>query len=374
MAVNFRVLYDGKYYVEDIVKSAQWSGDVARPHRTLTLSLSNTINGTDQAVRFELGKELRFYVENVGLFRGVIFNYAVSQDGSATVTAHDENAYLTKNADSRKFVGMTAAGIVKEIAKAYSIPVGTIASTGYVIPKLILRDMTLWDMAVTALTETRKQNGRKFFLYASEGKLNLREKKDGVVRWMLEDGVNILTANRTRSIEEMRTSVKVLGGDEEKKPLSASAKDAALTSKYGVMQHLERADSRLNQSQIEQLAKQRLKELGKITEDVSVEALGNTAVIAGSAVYAFESMTELVGGFYVNADVHTFENGVHRMEVTISKTDDLPKLEYEDPTAFEAAKKAKAAAKKKAKKTKEKAKKPADKKTEKPKQTTPVKK
>ncbi|WP_433943602.1 XkdQ/YqbQ family protein [Paenibacillus sp. SN-8-1] len=362
MAVNFRVLYDGKYFVEDIVKSAQWSGDVAQPHRTLTLALSNTINGTDQAMRFELGKELRFYVENGGLFRGVIFSYSVAQDGNATVTAYDENVYLTKNEDSRRFVGMTAAGIIKEIAKAHAIPVGTIAGTGYVIPKLILRDMTLWDMAVTALTETRKQNGRKFFLYASEGKLNLREKKDGTVRWLLEDGVNIITANRSRSIEEMRTSVKVLGGDEEKKPLSASAKDVALTSKYGLMQHVERADSRLNQSQIQQLAKQRLKELGKVTEEVTVEALGNTNVIAGAAVYAFESMTELVGGFYVNADTHTFENGVHRMSVTLSKTDDLPKLEYEDPDAFEAAKKAKVAAKKKAKKTKEKAKKTTTKK------------
>ncbi|QOT13738.1 hypothetical protein JNUCC32_31115 (plasmid) [Paenibacillus sp. JNUCC32] len=329
MATNIRVLYDGKYYIEPLVKSVKWSGDVAKPHRTLQVSLSNTINGEEQAVDIEVGKEIRFYADGAGLFRGIIFEYNVSNRGDATLTAHDENVYLTKNVDTRKFVNMTAQAIVKEIGKAYGIPTGDIAATGYVIPKLILRNMTLWDMIVTALTETRKQNGRKFVPVASNGKLHLREKKDGAVRWMLEDGVNITSASRSRSIEETRTSVKVIGGD-DKKPLTATETDAAMVKQYGLMQHLEQAESDLKQSAITQLAKQRLKDLAKVNEEVSVEALGISDVVAGTAVYAFESMTDLVGGFYVNADTHTFQGGTHLMDVTLSKTDDLPKLEYED--------------------------------------------
>jgi len=347
MSVKFTVLYNDTYWIEDFVKSAVWSGDVAQPHRTLTLSVSNTLNGEDDAIAFELGKELKFYVDNVGLFRGVIFTYDISQDGNATVTAHDENVYLTKNVDTRKFVKMTAGSIVKEVAKAYEITTGTIANTGYVIPRLILKNMTLWDMMVTALTETRAQTGRKFYAYSRGGALYLREKKDEIVRWMLEDGVNIITANRSQSIEDMRTSVKAIGGDNEDKPVVSIAKNVALAKRYGLMQHVESADSRLTKSQIDQLAKERLKELGKVTEDVSIEALGISEVVAGSAVYAFESMTRLVGGFYVNADTHTFENGNHRMNVTLSKTDDLPKLAYEDPEQFEKAKVAKKVAKSK---------------------------
>jgi hypothetical protein len=219
-----------------------------------------------------------------------------------------------------------------------------------VIPRVIFRETDVWSMISAALAETRKHNGRKFHVFANSGKLNLVEKKDGIVRWMLEDGVNILTASRSQSIEDLRTSVKVIGGDDEDKPITATEKDAALATKYGTMQHAERADSKLNKSQLSQLAKQRLKELGKVTEEVSVEALGVTEVIAGSAVYAFESMTEIVGGYYVTADTHTFENGVHRMSVTLSRTDDLPSTGIED--AFEAVKAAKKKKKKKAKKVK----------------------
>ncbi|MCD9024310.1 hypothetical protein K7P76_21065 [Cohnella sp. NL03-T5] len=337
--------------MESLVKSITWSGDDGLPHRTLMIALSNTVNAEDQAVKFTLGKELRFYVEEngafIGLFRGVIFSYDIDDRGNATITAYDENVYLTKNSDTRKFTGMTASAFVKDLCISYGIPVGTLADTSYVIPRAIFREADIWAMITAALTETRKQNGRKFRVWTESGRLNLTEKKGTVVRWMLEDGVNILSANRSQSIEDMRTSVKVIGGDEDKKPLSAVMKDASLIAKYGTMQHVERADMKLNQSQIEQLAKQRLKDLGKVTEEVSVEALGLTEVISGVSVYAFESMTEIVGGYYVTADTHTFENGIHRMSVTLSRTDDLPKLGYED--AFEEVK-----AKKKKKKAKEK--------------------
>lgn len=353
MSTQIRVLYDGKTYVESLVKTTTWSGDVAQPHRTLTLSMSNTRDGDEQAVPFELGKELRLYVDGKGVFRGVIFTYDITDKGEAVVIAYDENVYLTKNVDTRKFVKMTAGGMIAELCKSFGISTGTIANTGYVIPRMILRNKSLWDMMVTALTETRKQNGRKFVVYASNGKLNLREKKDGAVRWMIEDGVNIIGATRTQSIEEMRTAVKVVGGESEEKQIVATEKNADMAKRYGLMQHYESADSKLNASQLRQLAKTRLKELAAIKEDVTVNALGITDVVAGTAVYAFESMTDLVGGFYVNADTHTFSDGTHTMDLTLSKTDDLPKLEYEDePEKKKAAKKSKKKAKEKAKKGK----------------------
>ncbi|WP_404303588.1 hypothetical protein [Paenibacillus sp. DP01] len=349
-AAQIKLLYDGKYWIEPLVKSATWSGDVSQPHRTLTISYSNTLNADDKRIAFELGKELRFYVDDVGLFRGVIFTYDIDDKGDTTITAYDENVYLTKNVDTQKFVGKTAGAIVSSLCKSFGIPVGTVANTGYVIPKLILRDMSLWDMITTALTETRKQNNRKFIVYSREGKLFLREKKDEIVRWMLEDGVNITSARRSQSIEEMRTAVKAQGGTDEK-PITSTAKDAALIKKYGMMQHVESADSDATASQIQQLAKAKLKELGKVGEDVSVDALGITQVVAGTAVYAFESMTDIVGGYYVNADTHTFTNGIHTMSLTLSKTDDLPKLEYEESEPKkEAAKKKKKKAKKKSSK------------------------
>lgn len=329
--MNVNVVYRD-VVLDPIVTSVQWSGDVTLPYRTLSVSLANTIDGTKRVVPIELGREIRLYVDGVEQFRGIIFAHNIDDHGQMNVTAYDENVYLTKNMDTLRFAsGTTASGIIRQICSTFGIPTGTIADTGLKLQKLILRDKPLWEMIVIALTETRKQNGRRFFVYADKGKLNVDERKGKVVEWLLEDGVNIVSSSYSQSIEDMKTQVKVLGGDQDKKPLVATLKNDALIAKYGIMQHLENADSELKQSQLQQLARQLLADLGKITDIASVEALGIVDVIAGSAVYVKESMTGIVGAYYVSTDTHVWENGVHKMSLSLSATDDLPKMEYDEP-------------------------------------------
>ncbi|WP_025846475.1 hypothetical protein [Brevibacillus agri] len=326
--MNVQVFYEGTPL---LVERATWSGDVTQAARKLDVSLVNTVDGRTQAMRIEHGKELRLIYDGRELFRGVVFAHRIDDHGMMTVTAYDENTYLTRNYDTRKFTKMTASGIVKRLCNDFGIATGTIADTGYVIPKLVLRDKSIWDMMTIALTYSRKQTGRRFFIYSREGRLYLSERKDAVVRWVLENGRNITSASYSQSIEDMRTQVKVIGGDPEKKPIIATVKNDALIKRFGIMQHLENVDPDMTRSQVEQRAKQLLAELGTIDDDARVDALGNPEVVAGAAVYVRESMTGIVGGFYVSTDSHTFANGNHTMSLTLSATDDLPTLEYEPP-------------------------------------------
>ncbi|MFH5187078.1 hypothetical protein ACHHV8_33345 [Paenibacillus sp. TAB 01] len=329
--MNIQVVYNNEMYLDPIVNSITWSGDITQAFRKLDVTLTNTINGKEQAVDLQLGKELRLLDNDNELFRGIIFQHTIDAKGKMSVTAFDENIYLTKNTDSRKFISMTASSILRELCGQFNIPVGEIADTEYVIPKLILRDKTIWDMIVTALTETRKQTGRRFLLSARKGAVQLTERGSKITDWVLEDTTNLLTASYSLSIEELRTKIKVIGGDEDKNPLEAYAENTELIAKYGLLQHLERAPSDLNLSQIEQLAAQLADEHGKIKDDASVEAIGNVEVISGSAVYVKDALTRIVGAFYVNSDSHTFENGTHKMSLTISGDENLPQLAYEQP-------------------------------------------
>ncbi|WP_188068970.1 XkdQ/YqbQ family protein [Brevibacillus brevis] len=327
-AKSIEVLYDGAPL---LVQSATWSGDVTQASRKLTVSFVNTTDGRTQARKIEHGKELRLMYDGRELFRGVIFDFRIDHRGMMTTTAHDENTYLTRNFDTRKFTGMTASAIIKRLCNDFRIATGTIAETGYVIPKLVLRDKSIWDMMTIALTYSRKQTGRRFFIYSREGKLFLSERKDVVARWVLENGCNITSATYSQSIEDMRTQVKVIGGDPEKKPIIATVKDNALIKRFGLMQHLENVDADMTKSQVEQRAKQLLAELGTIDDDARVDALGNPEVVAGAAVYVRESMTGITGAYYVSTDTHTFANGSHTMSVSLSATDDLPTMEYDPP-------------------------------------------
>lgn len=326
-----QLLYNDDLFLDPIVHSITWSGDISQCYRKLEVSLTNTINGTEQAVLIELGRELRLLVDDTELFRGVIFQHSIDAKGKMTITAYDENIYLTKNKDSKKFIQMTAAAIINELCTTFGITTGDIADTKYVIPKLIMRDKTLWDMMLTALTETQKQTGRRFLLSSRNGALSLTERGEKITDWVLEDTANLLSASYSQSIEELRTQIKVIAGDEDKKPLTVTREQKELIDRFGIMQHLERANSDLNQSQIEQLADRLSQDMGVIKDDASVEAIGNVEVIAGCAVYVRDALTRINGAFYVITDSHKFENGIHKMSVTISGDESLPQMEYDQP-------------------------------------------
>lgn len=324
------VLYDNDVYLDPIVTSVTWSGEINRAFRKLEVTIKNTIDGRSQAFNIELGKELRLYSDDNELFRGIIFAHDIDAKANMTITAYDENVYLVKNQDTSIFRNMTASSIIREICANFGIPTGEIADTGYVIPKLLLRDKSLFEMMTIALTETRKQTGRRFLISAKAGALYLTERGDKAVDWVLDDATNILDASYAQSIEDLRNQVRVVGGDLEKNPLEAIVKDDALIGRFGLLQHHEVANADAKQAEIEQKARQLLEQLSKINDQASISAIGNVEVTAGTAVYVKESLTAILGGFYVVSDIHTWSNGVHRMDLIISGDEDLPRMDYDE--------------------------------------------
>lgn len=318
-------------FLDSIVKSINWSGDIKQAARKLVVEISNTGDLRDLYMKFEKGGELRLLLdEKQELFRGVLFADQINSKGQMTLTAYDENIYLTKSKDTKIFRNQSASAVVKRLCNEFSIPVGEIHDTGYVIPKLVFRDKTLFEMMVMALTETQKQNGQRFFITSREGKLQLLARKEQKGKWVLENGVNLINASYSQSIEETRTQVKVVGGDAKKKELTASAKDGELIQRFGIMQHLEKPEQVMTKSQMDQRAKQLLKDLATIEDQAQIECLGIPDVVSGSCVYVKESITGILGGYYVSADEHKFENGSHTMSLTLSATDDIPKMEYKE--------------------------------------------
>jgi hypothetical protein len=318
------VYYEG-LDVSPIVKSVEWSGHSEKPNRQIDVELKNTLNGRTQAIKFEKGKRLTFRHDGVQLFVGVIFASDVDELGNLNLTAYDENVYLLKSQESRKFTNAKASDIARRLCTDYGIPIGTIADTGYVIPKLIIRGRTLYDILVMALTLTQKQTGRRFFVSMRGGKFNLQSFTENKTKWVIEAGVNLSYATYSQSIEETKTRIKVTGGKGDK--IVVTKASAELERLFGIMQLVEEMDEKATKAQIEQRASQLLKERGVIDDQATVTALGIADVVTGTSVYVKEPMTGIVGGFFVTGDTHTFTPTKHTMTLEISATYELPALE-----------------------------------------------
>lgn len=316
----------GNQDVSEFVKTVNWSGQTSSFDRKLVVSLINTIDGRKRAFKVSEGNSLSFGWKGKTLFIGVIFSLDADEEGSMSITCYDPNIYLTKSNDIRRFTNMKASDIVRKISRDYGIPVGKISDTGYVIPRLIFRDESLFNMILTALTLTRKQTGKRFFIGNDKGKITLTSPVDTKNRFVLQAGANITSASYSRSIEDTKTQVKVTGGN-PKKPTTSVVGNNSLRNKFGVLQHVEVMDEKASASQVKQRAATLLKEMAVINDQANVDALGIEEVISGTAIYVAEPLSSIAGSYFVSSDTHSFSDGMHTMSLELSKSNDLPPIE-----------------------------------------------
>lgn len=322
---RLQVIYDNDLDITPLVISAELSGHSEKPNRQLTLSIKNTLDGRKQAVSIKNGKRMEFRNQNQVLFIGIVFSTDINRNGDMQVTIYDENIYLLKTFESRKFSKVKASDIARRLCADFGIPIGHISDTGYIIPTLICREKSLYEIMLMALTVTRKQTGKRFFIWSKNGRLMITTGSEQVSKYLIESGTNILEASYSESIEETKTRVKVIGGKDGK--FVATAKDSALEKQYGIMQAVEKMEEDATKSQVEQRAKTLLKERAVIDDQATITALGIDEIITGTAVYVREPMTGIIGGYYVTSDNHSYQNGSHTMTLELSHTYDLPQIE-----------------------------------------------
>lgn len=324
--MSIRVFIRSTIEITDFVKSATLSGDSETLNRQLNLEMTGTTDGRKAAIKIEEGDLLTFRVDGVLRFLGIVFSQTISSDGNLSVTAYDSNVYLAKSNDTRIFTNKKASDIIRIIARDFDIPLGDVADTGYVIPYLRLSNRTLRDMVLAALKITRHQTGKRFFISNVAGRLTLTEGAKKYPRYVFRDRENLISATYTRSIEDTKTQVKVIGGKKGKETVVV-VKDAEKRNKYGVLQALEVMDDSATASQVKQRASTLLKEQSSVDERLSIEVLGVADVDIGTPVYVQNDMTLTSSGYYVTTVSHNHSGGLHTMTLDLSKGFDLPDIE-----------------------------------------------
>lgn len=309
---------NGRYMeLDGRVKSVTVGGDTAKCYRTASVSIVNAVTLRKSVLQFENGKELRVLYDGAEVFRGIVMQHSINTDADTTLTAHDFNFYLTKNADTVNYKNKRADQILTDLCGKFGIPVGRIANTRYVLKKFI-KSGTVYELVMEALKETQLQTGKSYRLRNKNGQVELTdiEQVDAIVT--LKNGQHIMSAEYSESIEDIQTKVKLTGGD-EKKPITAVA-TAPTAGKYGTMQHYEHISDVKKATELQAKAKAIAAEMSRAKTSVKVDALGNTDVMSGTAVGVIESMTRLSGTYTVEADSHDFNaNGSYTMSLTLSK-------------------------------------------------------
>ncbi len=309
--------------ITQLVQSVSWTGRRGSPSRSLTVSLIDDDGYWHErsGIDIEDGWQCIFSFEGQELFRGIFMTQDVSQTKTGTLKAYDNGIYLSNNRDTFVYEGKTATDVFNDVCTRFGIPTGDVASCSYSIPDLTKKKATGWDAIEDALSLEFDNTGSRFYVVSDKGSLCLRKRQENILQWVLETGANISQYKYSKSIENVRTRIKLLS---DEGTVLAQESDSDLEKKIGIMQEVDTPDETLNSAQITALAKSMLKEKKSAQRTLTLSnLLGIPDVIAGVGVFVIIPHIDISRTLYVDSDTHTFKDNLHTMSLQLSWASDI---------------------------------------------------
>ena len=291
-------------------EKVEWSGTDTQASRQITFSIP--VNPYDKGFKnapIKLGDIVTLYSDKEKLFVGVVTSREKSAAiGTASYTAKDFMHYLLRSSTSRKFVNKTPEQITKQICTEVGIKCGDLAKTGINIPKLIFEDQNIYGIILKAYRKVVGKTRKKYMLTMDGKRLSVIVKgKDSKVT--LDQGKDITDASYSDTTDNMVNLVKIYN---ESMQQIGKVEKKKLTQKYGIYQSTYTKEDGVN-------AKKEAEALMVgITKEASVEAIGDIRAVSGKSLVIYDKATGLNGKFYITSDTHTFENGVHTMQLELA--------------------------------------------------------
>ena len=303
-------------YLPVVEEGIEWSTERSSPGK-LTFKVIK-----DDVINFREGAAVRLKVDGKPVFFGFVFSKKRDKKQIITVTAYDQLRYLN-NKDTCVYENKTASQLVRMIAADFSLNVGTIEDTKFVIPSRVEDNTSLFDMIGNALDLTLTNTKQMFVLYDDFGKLSLKNIASMRVgeagSYLMLDEETGENFEYTSSIDsDTYNKIKLTYDNEDTgKREVYIAQDSKHINEWGVLQYFDTVSKGENgQSKANallQLYNQKTRNL-KITN-----AFGDTRVRAGSMIIVNLALGDvnLKNFMLVESAKHTFKQGEHFMNLTL---------------------------------------------------------
>lgn len=312
------------YDVTQLVEQIKWSGRKGSSSRTLSVTLvdDDGYKHARSGIDVEQGHQCLFNYNGQELFRGIIMTQTQNNRKRLTFKAYDNGIYLANNKDTFTYENKTASDVFRDCYTRFGLPMGEVAECTYKIPELTKPKTTAFDTIADALSLDFDATGIRHYVSSAKGKLSLLTRRENIMQWVIEVGQNLSNYTYTRSIEKIKTRVKMVS--KEGTTLAEKA-NAGLEEKIGVFQEIDKPDESLTSAQINDLIESILDEKSTPERTLDVEAMGISDVISGIGVYIIIPELELSRTFYVDSDTHTFKDNLHTMSLKLNYANDLAK-------------------------------------------------
>ena len=294
--------------ISDYVTSVTWAGSSSQVSRTLSYSVANNpLDSELPSPTAALGDIVKFFDdENKRRFIGIVTGREKKSElGDITVECKDFLHYLIRDKYSGTFKNTTAESITRKVCSAVGIGTKDLIKTKIHIKKLLAEGESAYSVIVKAYNKASVKQKKYYMPYMKGTKLSVKQKwkSSGVELCM-----DIESASYSENSDSMVNQVAIYN-DKGKK--IGVVRDNESIRRYGRYQEIYTKEKGVNSKTAA------TKLFHGITKEASVRAIGYVEAISGNSIKITEKSTGLSGTYYITTDSHTWENGIHMMDLTI---------------------------------------------------------
>lgn len=297
---------EGTTAITELITSVILNGEYRSACRTLDISILQTNWSTYiPLINIEVGDIIGVLEDKELIFYGMVWSKDKNTTGhEINIHCKDYGIYLIKNSYSYKFNGLTPEAITKKLCGDYGISIGNIANTGVAINRNFMSN-SLYDIIMTSYTLS---NTGKYMIRFTGGQLNVIKKGKDYADKEILTGDNLLTASISETLEQMLNTVYIKNKNNELIDTIANKDDS---NKYGLLS----TELKIDKEDYKNKANKMLKGLER---KIKVTNFGDKSFVTGNCVIVQEHWTKLFGKFYIDADTHTWKNGIYSNSLTLN--------------------------------------------------------
>lgn len=237
-------------------------------------------------------------------------------------TAYDMAWYLNKSTVIKQFKKMIGNDCVKSLCKEIGIKV-EVSGLDTKIDK-IYKDKSISEVIKDIIEQCSQFNSKKFFIEFNNGTLKVmpyqKIKVFGTFEMQKDKFININEniggVSLSKSIVDMKNSVLVITENKGAIRTIGEEQDSKSIEKYGKLQEVVTLDEK-EFSKANLVAKNELKKLNKITEDFSIDMLGDDNVKSGRVIDIDLPLFNLKGEYLIKESNHTISNHIHKISLKL---------------------------------------------------------
>jgi hypothetical protein len=268
---------------------------------------------------------------------------------SSSIEVYDQMWYLANNKHTAVFRNMKASEIVISLCEDFGIKYGVIEDTGATIPRLFFRNNSLYDMIITALTESRYTDGQRFIIYEEKGAIYVRKKVLPSKVFVFAYGENQYKVKLSRSLGDMKNRIRLYSNqasganaltgivdqgvgsvsENDMGVLQAESNDTFMHEKYGLIADVDTGVSPDRYPTVQAYSDHLLQQKSKVKWEGSITGPAINTMKWGDPIYVYDPLTQMVGQFYVVDGRITITKQKAEMTINAHYEDALPESFFE---------------------------------------------